>query len=116
MAKNSFRVITDRKPVAYPGLVQRQALVDLCQGELPRLAKENEKLAENVDIFERMHGDNIATIQAFNLGLAENIGFQKALRMVCEWARENLVEEPAVGDAEDEIADYKAQLKERFGS
>lgn len=99
--------------VPYPGLISRQDLVDICQAELPRLKAENEKLAENIDIFERMHGDNVATIQAFNLGLAENIGFQKALRMVCEWAKDHLVENPAIADAEDEIAEMKKNLQDR---
>lgn len=100
------------KIVPYPGLVPRQDLVDFCRNELPRLAKENEDFAANIDIFERMHGDNVATIQAFNLGLAENIGFQKALRAVCEWAKEHMVEEPAIPDAEDEINDMKKALRE----
>lgn len=107
--------MTDKK-VPYPGLVNRQALVDLCQGELPRLVKENENYAESIDMFERMHGDNTATIQAFNCGLAENIGFQKALRLVCEWAKDHLVEADPIGDAEDEIADIKQQLKEKFNA
>ncbi|AKU45384.1 hypothetical protein MADRUGA_95 [Mycobacterium phage Madruga] len=108
---------TGAKPMPeYPGLVSRQDLVDLCRGELPRLVKENELFAENIDLFERQHGDHRATIQSFNLGLAENIGFQKALRMVCEWAKDHLVEEPAIGDPEDEIADYRKQLKDKFGA
>jgi hypothetical protein len=102
------------KDYGYPGLFRRQVLVDFCQAELPRLAKENENYAENIDLFERMHGDHTATIQSFNLGLAENIGYQKALRAVCEFAKENVVEDDPIPDAEDEIIDMKASLKEKF--
>jgi hypothetical protein len=107
---------TDKNGIVYHGVVGRQALIDLCQGELPRLRKETENYAESVDLFERQHGDHTATIQAFNNGIAENIGFQKALRMVCEWAKDNLIEPDPIPDHEDEVADMKKQLKEKFGA
>ena len=105
---------TDKNGQVYHGVVGRQALIDLCQGELPRLRKETENYAESVDLFERQHGDHTATIQAFNNGIAENIGFQKALSMVCEWAKDNLIEPDPIPDHEDEIADMRKQLKEKF--
>lgn len=98
----------------WPGLIPRNDLVALCRAELPRLSKENAELAESIDLFERQHGDHTHTIQSLNYGLAENIGFQKALRFVCEWAANHIVEPSPIPDAEDEIANYKEQLKERF--
>ena len=112
--QSTARISVNVQGVNYPGLVPRQDLVDVLQAELPKLAKENLELSENIDMFERMHGDHTHTIQAFNLGLAENIGFQKALRFVAEWAKEHIVETPPVGDAENEIAAMKDELRKKY--
>lgn len=90
----------------YKGYVARQALVDFCQAELPKLDKANEHLLDGLHYAEQ--ANNIHTIHALNEGLMENIGYQKALRAVCEWAKEHMVEPEPVEDID--IID----LKEKF--
>ena len=112
--KHYIQVAVSSRPVSYPGIVIRQDLVDFCQGLLPELKEKNYQLSESIDLMERSHGNNIHTIHAFYEGLAENIGFQKALRQVCEWARENIVEPVAIGEPSEDLEELRAKLKGIF--
>lgn len=92
----------------YPGKISRQELIDFCRKQLPGLEESNNRYLDALHYAEQ--SKNIHTIHALNEGLMENYGFQKALRAVCDWAKEHMEEEEtiAVVDVQD--------LKEKFNA
>ena len=96
----------DMKKWYYKGYIARQALVDFCQAELPKLDKANEQLLDGLHYAEQ--ANNIHTIHALNEGLIENYGYQKALRAVCEWAKEHMVEPEPIPDVD--VSDLKKKF------
>jgi hypothetical protein len=89
----------------YPGKIDRQKLIDFCQAELPRLEESNNRYLDALHYAEQ--GNNIHTIHALNEGLMENYGFQKALKAVCDWAKEHM--EEAIPVVVVDIQDLKAK-------
>lgn len=106
----------DPLAVPYPGVFPRQDLVDVCQSEIPKLEKENIGMLETLDILERQRGEHIHAIHAIYEGLQHNYGYQKALRMVCEWAKDHVVESDPIPDAEDEIGPLVNGLREKYNA
>lgn len=92
----------------YPGKITRQALIEFCQSQLPMLEESNNRYLDALHYAEQSR--NIHTIHALNEGLMENYGFHKALKSVCDWARQNMEEEEpiVVLDIQD--------LKEKFNA
>lgn len=100
--------MTSTNGYQYPGTITRQALISFCQAEIPKLDDANEKLLDALHFAEK--ASNIHTIHALNEGLMENYGYQKALRAVCEWARENMHEPEPI-----ELVDV-SDLKRKFNT
>jgi len=92
----------------YPGKISRQRLIEFCQSHLPRLDEQNNRYMDALHFAEQ--SKNIHTIHALNEGLMENYGFQKALREVCEWAKEHMEEEEPI-----ELIDIE-DLKVKFNA
>ena len=105
-ARGRITVETNISDWYYRGFVPRQALVDFCQGELPRLDKANNELLDGLHYAEK--SGNIHTIHALNEGLMENYGYQKALRAVCEWAKEHMLEPEPIPDVD--VSDLKKKF------
>jgi hypothetical protein len=96
----------------YPGKINRQALVDFCKGKIPEIEKRNDQLLDALHYAEQQK--NTHTINALEQGLMENYGAVRALREVCEWAREHMEEDPPIEDKEYDLDALKDQLKGRF--
>lgn len=87
------RLARIRASNTYPGLINRQDLVNFCRSQLPALKIKNQEYADSIEMLEKMKSDHSATIHSLYEGMQENFGYQKALRDVCEWAKNHLIEE-----------------------
>lgn len=92
----------------YTGRVSRQELIKFCQSQLPKIEESNNRYLDALHYAEQ--SKNIHTIHALNEGLMENYGYTKALKDVCDWARENMEEEDPI-----EVVDIQ-DLKEKFNA
>jgi hypothetical protein len=92
----------------YPGKIDRQRLINFCKLQLPILEESNNRYLDALHYAEQ--SKNIHTIHALNEGLMENYGYMKALKDVCDWARENMEEEDPI-----EVVDIQ-DLKEKFNA
>jgi hypothetical protein len=95
----------------YSGIITRQALIDFCQAQLPEIEKKNNHYLEALEYAEKANKPQ--TVNALEQGLMENYGRVMALRSVCEWAKENMVEDQPIGE-EFDFDNVKERLKEKF--
>lgn len=98
--------------VMYPGNVSRQRLVDFCQKKLPEIEKRQNELMDAIYFAEK--AKNIHTEHALYEAMQETYGYVKALREVCEWAKENLIEEDPIPLDDFDVDVAKDKLRERL--
>lgn len=75
--------------VQYPGMINRQELVDWCRSQLPRITA-------HVETLEKARGltSDPNKIVAFNEAISRLFGEQTALRNVCEWSKDHVARTP----------------------
>lgn len=74
--------------MSYEGLIPRQALVDFCQKQVEQIQKDR----DNLDSAMKTPGLNEDRKHSFEQVDWMRMGEQTALRNVCEWAKDNLVD------------------------
>lgn len=96
----------------YPGNISRQKLVDFCQKKLPGIKKQQDELMDAIYYAEK--ANNIHTMHALYEAMQETYGYVKALREVCEWAKENLIEEEPIILNDFDVDAAKDKLREKL--
>ena len=90
--------------VQYSGHISRQALINFCRAQIPDIEKKNRLLVEGIEYAEseaaKGNGSKAHTIAGFENGLMENYGRIWAFRLVCEWAKENMTEDPPFDESD----------------
>ena len=94
----------------YSGKIDRQALINFIQEQLPKLTIDTERHLDALYWAEKSEERHVHMIHALNEGLMHNYGYTKALNDICDWAKKNMEETPPV-----ELVDVQ-DLKERFNA
>jgi hypothetical protein len=76
-------------PSSYPGYVLRQHLIDYCQDQVARNAKDLDLLRKDMAALETSDEPSEDALMVY-AEITKIMGVQLGLRGVCEWAKDHL--------------------------